>query len=272
MLESLQEWTKNNLVKKIIDFLPHLILALIILGVGFWLSNLVGKLVVKTLKNRNIDATIYPFAAKVISLLLKFGVIISALSTLGINLNSFIAAIGAAGVTAGVGLKDSVSQFASGVQILMNKPFKCGDYVELENVSGTVLEIGIMDTVLRTIDNKRIIIPNSHITSNNIINYTAADTRRLDLVFSISYDDDIFKAKDVLLQVASAHEQCHKDPAPFVAVKEHGDSGIALVLQMWCDSDKYWDLYYSVQEKVKVAFDENGITIPYNRLDVTLVK
>lgn len=272
MLENLQEWTKNNLVEKIIDFLPHLLLAIIILGVGFWLSNLVGKLVVKTLKNRNVDPTIYPFAARVISLLLKFGVIISALSTLGINLNSFIAAIGAAGVTAGVGLKDSVAQFASGFQILLNKPFKSGDYVELENVSGTVVEIRIMDTVLKTIDNKRIIIPNSHITSNNIINYTAAETRRLDLVFSISYDDDIFKAKDVLLKVAASHDICHKDPAPFVAVKEHGDSGVALVLQMWCDSDKYWDLYYSVQERVKLAFDENGITIPYNHLDVKLAK
>lgn len=272
MFENLQEWTENKLVEKLIEFLPHLILAAIILGVGFWLSNLVGKLVVKALKARKLDPTIYPFAAKVISLLLKFGVVISALSTLGINLNSFIAAIGAAGVTAGVGLKDSISQFASGFQILINKPFKVGDYVELENVSGTVVEIGIMDTVLKTIDNKRIIIPNSHITSNNIINYTAADTRRLDLVFAISYDDDIFKAKEVLLSVAASHDICHKEPAPFVAVKEHGDSGVMLVLQMWCDSDKYWSLYYSVQEKVKLAFDENGITIPYNHLDVSLVK
>ena len=177
MLENLQEWTKNNLVEKIIDFLPHLLLAIIILGVGFWLSNLVGKRFVNTLKNRNVDPTIYPFAARVISLLLKFGVIISALSTLGINLNSFIAAIGAAGVTAGVGLKDSVAQFASGFQILLNKPFKSGDYVELENVSGTVVEIRIMDTVLKTIDNKRINIPNSQITCNNIINYTATKKR-----------------------------------------------------------------------------------------------
>lgn len=272
MAELFKEWTRANLFEKLMNFAPHLIGAVIILIAGFWISNLIGKLVVKTLKSRNVDPTIYPFALKVITLILKFGVIISAFSTLGVNLNSFIAAIGAAGVTAGVGLKDSISQFASGVQILMNKPFKCGDYIELENVSGNVLEIRLMDTVLRTIDNKRVIIPNSHITNNNVINYTAAETRRIDLVYMIGYDDDIALAKDVLIKVALGEEYANKTPAPFVAVKEHGDSGVALVLQVWCDSNKYWELYYSLQEKVKLAFDENGITIPYNRLDVSVVK
>ena len=160
--------------------------------------------------------------------MIKFGIVLSALSTLGINLSSFITALGAAGVTAGIGLKDSISQFASGLQILISKPFKSGDFIELEAVSGKVAEIGFMNTTLNTIDNKRIIIPNSHLTSNNIINYTAENKRRLDLTYSIGYGDDIALAKRVLHEIVEDHAMVLNDPAPVIGVKAHDAHAIEI--------------------------------------------
>ena len=253
LLEQLKTWTSENFWDKLLGFLPELIAAVLMLAVGFWLAKLVGKLLTKGLIAKNVDAAVQPFIRNVVELVIKFGVILSALSTLGINLNSFITALGAAGVTAGIGLKDSIAQFASGLQILITKPFKSGDFIELETVSGTVAEITFMNTTLNTIDNKRIIIPNSHLTTNNIINYTAEHKRRLDLSYSISYSDDI------------------AFPAPVIGVKAHDAHAIELACLIWCRSDDYWPLFYEMQETVKLKFDENGITIPYEQLDVHVV-
>lgn len=191
MTEKLSAFDLETFMSKLVDALPKLAGAVIIIALGFWVSSLIGKLLIKGLTRKGVDASIHSFLRSIVVWLLRFAVILSALSTLGFNLNSFIAALGAVGLTAGMGLQNSIAQFASGIQILVNKPFKSGDFVELENISGRVHEIKLMYTVFTTADNKRVIVPNSHITSNNIINYNAEGRRRLDMTFSVSYSDDI---------------------------------------------------------------------------------
>lgn len=203
---------------------------------------------------------------------LRIIVAVIALEQIGFNVNSFITAIGAAGITAGLGLQNSIAQLAGGVQILFNKPFKSGDYVEIGNVQGKVREIRFMYTTLVTNDNKLVVVPNQNITTSTLINYTARDKLRLDLTYTISYDDDIEKAKRVLKQVAEAEPLLLKDPKYTIGVSNHGASGIDIVCFVWCKSENFWPAYFSMQEKVKLAFDKNGIHIPYDQLDVHINK
>ena len=168
MTEKLSAFDLETFISKLVDALPKFVGAAIIIALGFWVSAIIGKLLIKGLERKGVDASIHSFLRSIVVWVLRFAVILSALSTLGFNLNSFIAALGAAGLTAGMGLQNSIAQFASGIQILVNKPFKSGDFVELENISGRVHEIKLMYTVFITVDNKRVIVPNSHITSNNI--------------------------------------------------------------------------------------------------------
>ena len=272
LAELIKERDLEGIIALIISKLPLLISAAIIIAVGFAVANLIGKILIKALCAKGIDPSIHSFIRTIVTLILKFAVILSALSTLNIDVNSFLTALGAAGITAGIGLQSSISQLASGIQILVNHPFKSGDYIDIGSVSGKVHEIKMMYTELITLDNKRVIIPNSTITSSNIINYNSESRRRLDLVFSVSYDADISKAKEVLLETVKANKLILTDPAPIIAVKEHASSSINLACLIWCSSDDYWDAFYSMQEAVKLAFDSNGIPIPYNQLDVHIVK
>ena len=230
MTEKLSAFDLETFMSKLVDALPKLAGAVIIIALGFWVSSLIGKLLIKCLTRKGVDASIHSFLRSIVVWLLRFAVILSALSTLGFNLNSFIAALGAAGLTAGMGLQNSIAQFASGIQILVNKPFKSGDFVELENISGRVHEIKLMYTVFTTVDNKRVIVPNSHLTSNNIINYNAEGRRRLDMTFSVSYSDDIALAKQVLRAQALKNELIYKNPEPEVVVKQHRPSAHGVVL------------------------------------------
>lgn len=264
------EW--DDVVKFVVSKAPLLLGAVIIVVVGFVLSNLVGKLVVKGMRARGIDPSIHTFIKTIVVLLLKFAVILSALSTMNVDVNSFIAAIGAAGITAGLGLQASVSQFASGIQILINHPFKSGDYIDLGTVSGKVHEIKMMYTELITVDNKRVIVPNSHITGSNIINYNSESKRRIDLVFGISYDADIAKAKEVIAQTVRKNELILTDPEPIIAVSAQAASSVNISCLVWCHTDDYWNVFYYMQEAVKLAFDENKIAIPYDQLDIHISK
>lgn len=272
LAELIKERDLEGIIALIISKLPLLISAAIIIAVGFTVANLIGKILIKALCAKGIDPSIHSFIRTIVTLILKFAVILSALSTLNIDVNSFLTALGAAGITAGIGLQSSISQLASGIQILVNHPFKSGDFIDIGSVSGKVHEIKMMYTELITLDNKRVIIPNSTITSSNIINYNSESRRRLDLVFSVSYDADISKAKEVLLETVKANKLILTDPAPIIAVKEHASSSINLACLIWCSSDDYWDAFYSMQEAVKLAFDSNGIPIPYSQLDVHIVK
>ena len=268
----IQSKNYEEIPQYLLSIAPLIVSAVLIVIAGFIISNFIGKLVVKGLQAKGVDPSIHSFIKTVVTLILKFIFILSALSTLNFDINSFVTALGAAGVTAGIGLQSSISQLASGVQILANHPFKSGDYIDVGNVSGKVQEIKIMYTVLVTIDNKRVIIPNSYITSNNIINYNAESRRRLDLVFSIAYDNDIALAKQTLLEVVKSNELIFTDPEPLIAVKEHGASSVNLTCFVWCSADEYWNVYYYMQERVKLAFDEKGISIPFGQLDVHISK
>ncbi|MBQ2842285.1 MAG: mechanosensitive ion channel [Clostridia bacterium] len=272
LAQLIKERDIDGITALVISKIPQLVAAAAILIVGFIISNLIGKLAVKAMQAKGVDPSIHSFIRTIITLILKFVFILSALSTLNINVNSFVTALGAAGVTAGIGLQSSISQLASGIQILVNHPFKSGDYIDVGTVSGKVHEIKIMYTVLITVDNKRVIIPNSYITSNNIINYNAEDRRRLDLVFSISYDADIAKAKQVIYEVVKKNNLIFTDPEPVIAVKEHAASSVNLACLIWCSADEYWNVFYYMQEKIKLAFDENKISIPYGQLDVHITK
>lgn len=274
--QSLAELIKNQdydgIKALLISKAPAIIAAILIIVIGFIISNLIGKLLVKGLRAKGVDPSIHSFIRTIVTLILKLVFILSALSTLNIDVNSFITALGAAGVTAGIGLQASISQFASGIQILANHPFKSGDYIDIGTVSGKVREIKMMYTVLVTVDNKRVIVPNSTITSSNIINYNAENKRRLDLSFSISYDADIIKAKNVLLDVVRANNLIFTEPEPKIVVSEQAASSVNLNCIIWCSSDDYWDVFYYMQEESKLSFDKNGISIPYGQLDVHIIK
>ena len=263
-LDSLQ------LFEKFMEKLPTIIIAVVFILVGYFLSKLAKKLVVKALQARKVDPSVYNFIKRIVSVAINFTFILLAASMF-INVGSLVAAIGAAGVTAGLGLQSTVAQFASGIQILMNHPFKTGDFVELNGVSGSVADIRFMNTVIITPDNKRIVIPNSHITTNHIINYSAENMRRVDFVFSISYSDNIEKAKSVIKEVALSNADILKNPLPEVYVKSHEASSINLTARVWCRVDKYWDVYFAMQENVKIALDKNDICIPFNQLDVHII-
>ncbi len=260
-------WEKLDIINKITEKIPSLIIAVIMIFAGIFLSRLVSKLIVKAMKARNVDASVYNFIKRFVSVAIKAVFILSALSMF-FDIGSIVTAIGAAGVAASLGLQDSVAQFASGIQILLNHPFKNGDFVEVNGVQGNVSDIRFMNTVITTADNKRIIVPNSHITTNHIINYSAEDIRRVDLTYSIGYADDMTKAKNVIRNVAECNELILKDPEVQVYVGSHEASSINLVARIWCKGADYWTVYYQMQEQVKLAFDENGICIPFNQLDV----
>lgn len=268
ILNNFKATALQTLPERLLDFLPHLLSAVIVVIVGFWISNLLGKLLVNILTRHEVDSSIHRFLQRFTVVLLKITVAVIALEQLGISVNSFITAIGAAGITAGLGLQNSIAQFAAGTQILFNKPFKSGDYIEICDVSGRVREIRFMYTTLITNDNKEVTVPNLNITTNNLINYTSRGIIRLDLPYGISYDDDIEKAKAVILDTAGKNRFVLKDPAAKACVSEHGDSGVFLTAFVWCASDDYWNCYFSMQEEVKLAFDANGITIPFNQTDV----
>ena len=259
-----------QLYEKFMEKLPTIIIAIVFILLGVFLSKLAKKLVEKSLKARKVDPSVYNFVKRMVSVGINFVFILSAASMF-INVGSLVAAVGAAGVTAGLGLQSTVAQFASGIQILLNHPFKTGDFVELNGVSGSVADIRFMNTVIITPDNKRIVIPNSHITTNHIINYSAENMRRVDFIFSISYSDNIEKAKAVIKEVALSNEHVLKDPFPEVYVKSHEASSINLTARVWCRVDKYWDVYFAMQENVKIALDKNGISIPFNQLDVHII-
>ncbi len=263
-------WEEWDIVNKLISAIPSIIIAVALVIIGFILANLSSKIIIKTLSAKRVDPSVYNFIKRFVSAGIKFIFILLAVSMF-YDVNSIFVALGGAGLAAGLGLQESVAQFASGIQILINHPFKTGDFVELNGVSGSVADIRFMNTVIKTVDNKKIIIPNSHITTNHIINYSAENTRRVDLLFSISYTDDIQMAKNVILDVAKADGKILRDPEPVVYVNSHEASSVSLVAKIWCAGTDYWDVYYAMQENVKIAFDKNGISIPFNQMDVHII-
>tara|TARA_R110002096_G_scaffold172484_11_gene346262 strand:+ start:45326 stop:46117 length:792 start_codon:yes stop_codon:yes gene_type:complete len=250
--------------------ITNIVIAAAILFGGIWLAKQIKKYVVLMMERRNVDALLASFSSNIVYVALVAFVVIAALSQLGIQTTSFVAIIGAAGLAIGLALQGSLANFASGVMIIAFRPFKVGDFIEAGGVSGIVEGIQIFSTQMRTGDNKAIIIPNSGITGSNITNYSAKDTRRVDMVFGIGYDDDIKKAKDILMELITDDERILKDPAPLVAVSELADSSVNFVVRPWASSADYWGVKFDFTEAVKLRFDKEGISIPYPQQDVHL--
>ncbi|MBM6859816.1 mechanosensitive ion channel, partial [Clostridium saudiense] len=205
-----------------------------------------------------------------VEVVLKVVLIMVVLEFVGIKATGIAALFASAGLAIGLALQGSLSNFAGGVIILLIRPFNVGDYIEGAGHSGTVEKISIFYTCLATPDNKQILIPNGALANDSIVNYSSKDTRRVDLVFGVSYDDDIFKVKRILTEVVEANELILKNPEPFISINEHGASSINFVVRAWCETSNYWTVYFDLLEKVMVRFNEENITIPYPQMDLHL--
>jgi small conductance mechanosensitive channel len=246
--------------------------ALIIFIVGKFLTNVITNLVKKLMSKAHVDSILVNFIGSIIKTVLLLFVVIAALDQLGVNTTSLIALIGAAGLAIGLALQGSLQNLASGVMLIIFRPFTAGDFVEAGGATGVVEEIGIFTTTMRTGDNKEVIVPNGALFGGIITNYSKRATRRVDMVFGIGYGDDIRKAKDIMTGIIEADERILKDPAPLIAVGELADSSVNFNVRPWVNSADYWGVYFDLNEKIKLAFDENGISIPFPQMDVHIEK
>ncbi len=246
----------------------NLITAIAIFFVGKWVVNLVIKGMLNAMQKSDMDVTLRRFIANLLRMLLMLFVIIAAIHQLGIQTASLIALLGAAGLAVGLALQGSLSNFAAGVLIVLFRPYKVGDWIEGGGVSGAVEEVQILTTILKTGDNKRVIIPNSQIMGSTITNYSANETRRVDLVVGVSYSDDLDKVRKELEDLVAADERILDDPAVTIAVSELADSSVNFVLRPWVKTEDYWGVYFGLTEAVKKRFDEVGISIPFPQRDV----
>ncbi|MGN0565148.1 MAG: mechanosensitive ion channel family protein [Candidatus Limousia pullorum] len=246
----------------------NLVGAALIIIIGFWISKKIVKIIKKGMLKAKNDYTVITFIGSVVNIILKFIIIISALAVLGVDITSILTAFGAAMVAIGLALQNSLSNIASGVLIILNKPFKAGDILEFQGMTGTVVKIDLFNTHMKTYDNREIIVPNSIMTGDSVINCTSQDKRRVDLKFSISYDDDILKVKGLLYTLIANYDLVMKDPEPAVYVGSHADSAIIIEVKLWTDPVNYWKVYYYMMENVKLLFDKEGITIPFPQVVV----
>ncbi|MEJ2630310.1 MAG: mechanosensitive ion channel [Acidihalobacter sp.] len=247
-----------------------LVLALIVLIIGLWLAGTITRLIGKALARARLDEMLVRFLEAIIKTLLQVVVVIAALGQLGVQTTSLIAILGAAGLAIGLALQNSLSNFAAGVLLLVFKPFKAGDFVEAGGVTGIVEQVRVFNSVLRTLDNREITVPNGKIYNNVITNYSARDTRRIDLVVGISYDSDIRKAKELVESIITGDERILKDPAPSWGVMDLADSSVNLYIRPWVAASDYWVTRCDLLEVIKTTFDANGIGIPFPQMDVHL--
>ena len=246
----------------------NLVFAIVIFLVGRWVVSGISKVLTKALNRSQLDDMLTNFVVSIVKTLLTLFVIVAALAQLGVDTTSLVALIGAAGLAVGLALKDSLQNFAAGVMLLIYKPFRVGDYVEAGGKAGIVEHINIFNTVFRATDNKEILIPNGNIYQDNIINHSARPTRRADMVFGIGYEDDIKLAQSVLEKLVEADERILKDPAPTVFITELGESSINFAVRPWVNTDDLWPVKWDMNQKVKLAFDEAGLSIPFPQMDL----
>jgi len=250
----------------------NVLVALLFFVVGRWVAKRIIALMRRGMLRTNVDETLSSFLCNIAFYAMLAAVIIAALGQLGLNITSFLAVLGAAGLAVGLALKDSLSNFAAGVMIILLRFFKKGDYVTIAGTSGTVESIKIFNTFLTTPDNQQVIVPNAGVLSGTIVNVTAKDTRRIDLVVGIGYGDHIPKAKSILEEIVTGQEGVLKDPAPTIAVSELADSSVNFVVRPWCRTSDYWKVRFALIEKIKLTFDEQGVNIPFPQMDVHLFK
>ncbi len=264
----------ENIVAKIWELLTiyglKVVAAIAVLIVGRWVAKGLTGFTEKIMNKRQVDPTIVSFVANMTYIGLLVFVVLAALGQLGIQTTSFIAVIGAAGLAIGLALQGSLSNFAAGFLMIIFRPFKVGDFIEGAGVAGTVEKIQIFTTQLKTPDNKTIIIPNAKLSGDNIINFSAKGTRRVDMVFGIGYGDDIDKARKIIIDIIEKDVRVLKDPPPKIAVLALGDSSVDFAVRPWVKVPDYWDLWFDVTETIKKRFDAEGVSIPFPQRDVHL--
>ncbi|WP_248623635.1 MULTISPECIES: mechanosensitive ion channel family protein [Cobetia] len=245
-----------------------LLSALVVLVCGMWVAKRLTQWVTSLLQRKSMDEAAAGFVGQIAYAILVVMVLLTALDQVGVDTTSMIAALGAAGLAIGLALQSSLSNLASGFLLITLRPFKKGDYVEAAGTSGSVDQITMLQTRLVTPDNRKVTVPNSSVMSNTITNYSALPTRRLDLVVGVSYDDDIRKVKAVLEELVEGDERIMKEPSHLIAVAELADSSVNFNFRMWCNASDYWALKWDMNERIKLTFDERGISIPYPQRDV----
>ena len=253
-----------------IDWGIKIATAIAIFVIGKFLARMISRLLQKALRRSGTDTMLVGFLGNIAYGVILVAVVLAAIDSLGVNVISLMAILGAAGLAVGLALKDSLSNFASGMMIIIFRPFKIGDYITAGGISGTVDEIGLFCTLLHTGDNQRIILPNSAIMGDTIINTSEMSTRRIDLVIGIGYDDNIGQARDIIMAIMESDERILGDPEPSVNVGELGDSSVNLKVRPWVNADDYWSVRPDLLENIKVQLDEAGISIPYPQQDVHL--
>ena len=244
--------------------------AILALIIGLWIIKALTGSVGRLMEKRQVDESLRSFLRSLINILLKVMLIIVIASMIGIPMTSFIAILGAAGLAVGLALSGTLQNFAGGVMILLFKPFKVGDYIDAQGYTGTVKEIQIFNTILKTPDNKTVIIPNGGLSTSAMVNFSTESTRRVDFTFGIAYGDDTEKTKTVLMQIINEDKRILKDPEPFIAISELADSSVNFVVRVWADSGDYWPIYFDMQDKVYNTFNKEGLNIPFPQMDVHL--
>lgn len=262
LIEKLVEWAATTGFK--------LIVGALIISIGFKLiKNIVNKFM-GVLEKRDVDITLCKFLKSLITVTLKIMLVLPVLGYWGIQLSGIAALVASAGVAIGLALQGSLSNFAGGFIILFIRPFKVGDYIETATYGGVVEQIGLFYTQLVTADNKQILIPNGSLSNGSLINYSAKSTRRVDLTFSVGYENDITHVKEVLNKIVENNNLILKDPNPFIGVSAHSASSVDFVVRAWCDTQDYWNIYFDLLEEVKITFDKENISIPYPQMDLHL--
>lgn len=247
---------------------PGLVLAIVTLGIGLWVINRVVALVHRTMEVRSVEPTLARFLRSLVSVGLKVLLFVSVLGMVGIETTSFIAVLGGAALAIGLALQGSLSNFAGGVLILLFRPFRVGQVIETQGSLGTVDEIGILHTVMKTFDNRTIIIPNGDLANDRIINLSLEENRRAEWTFGVSYDDDIRKVRETLTRVLETEERLLAEPEPSIVISAFADSSVNFMVRAWVKAPDLWPVTWDVNEKVKLAFDENDITIPFPQQDL----
>ncbi|MCV6624716.1 MAG: mechanosensitive ion channel [Cellvibrionaceae bacterium] len=251
-----------------LNYTPRFLLALGTLIIGLWLIGIVVKIVASGMGKSNQEPTLIKFVSNLVEWGLKALLVLSVASMVGIETTSFIAVLGAAGLAVGLALQGSLANFAGGVLIMLFKPYKVGDLIKAQDEMGFVKDIQIFVTILTTFDNKQVIIPNGAVSNGNVVNYSAEGQLRVDLTIGIDYKADITKAKAAIMEVMQAHPKVLDTPAPFVGVDAMGDSSVNLAVWPWCTPEDYWDVYFDINEQMKLALDKAGINIPFPQRDV----
>lgn len=264
MLEKLYEWVITRGV--------NVFFGVIFLSIGWKVINKTLKRIRRILESKNADPTITRFLDNVMNVTLKTVLIIIILQYIGVNLTGLTTIVASAGVALSLALKGSLANLAGGVIILVARPFNVGDFIETTEHSGVVEKISIFYTYLVTFDNKQILIPNGILTDSSIVNYSSKEIRRVDLTFSVAYEEDVIRVKNVLINILKKNELVLEEPEFFVGISMHGDSAINFIVKAWCKTEDYWTVYYDLLETVKIKFDEEGISIPYPQMDLHVKK